>query len=304
MQLLEEFLTHIEKTKRYSTHTVAAYRRDLTQFLDFTTKHVGEEPTEQTLIKLEPTDVQAFLAYGKLKEHKKPTTLNRQLAAIRSWFQWLRTQKIHNDRICILRSLKIPEPTPKAINQDQAWELLKRAAPPSVGPQKAPLIQRRNFTLLVVLYGLGLRISEALALTRRDVRHGRLTIKGKGNKERIIPIPLQVQSALNSWLNAETLPESAPLFPNNQGKPMTPRTAQRAVKDLREQLDLPEHLTPHALRHSFATHLLESGADLRSVQELLGHSSLGTTQRYLAGDVKRLIDVHAKTHPLHQANGK
>jgi integrase/recombinase XerC len=301
MELVDTFLSHLAHTRRLSDHTIAAYRRDLSQFCTFLQNHTGAPITNTVLAETTPDDVRAFLARGKMEDNKAPASLNRQLAAIRSWYKWLATQGIKNDRIHVLKSLKMPDAAPKALSSKQAWEMLYAAAPPTVAPQDIPLTQRRNFALLMVLYGLGLRISEALQLTRGDVRHKQVTIHGKGGKERRLPVPLPVASALNSWLNAQAdLPDTAPLFANNRGQPLSPRTAQRLTQKLRQELGLPSYLTPHALRHSFATHLLENGADLRSVQELLGHSSLGTTQRYLAGDIKRLIDVHTRAHPLHK----
>ena len=302
MQRVNDFLTFLKRVRRYSDHTVSAYQRDLDQFCTFLSEHLGaEDISDNHLENLTPDDVRAFLAHGKLKQEKKPTTLNRQLAAIRSWFNWLNQQEIKNDRLRVLKSLKVPNAAPRALSHDQTWELLSQVAPPPVAPQKVKWQERRNFALIMTLYGMGLRISEALSLTRKDVKNDQLTVRGKGNKERHIPIPLPVQSALNSWLNARAeLPDSAPLFPNNRGEAMTPRTAQRILQGMRQQLGLPEHLTPHALRHSFATHLLEGGADLRSVQELLGHNSLATTQRYLAQDIKRLVDIHNKAHPLNK----
>jgi integrase/recombinase XerC len=301
MNLVEDFLAHLAHTRRLSNHTLAAYRRDLTQFCHFLQEHTGAPVTKKTLGCTLPDDVRAFLAKGKMQQKKAPTSLNRQLAAIRSWYKWLATQGIKNDRIRVLKSLKTPDAAPRALSNTQAWDMLTATAPPTIAPQETPLTQRRNFALLMVLYGLGLRISEALSLTRGDARHTHMIIRGKGKKERRLPVPLPVQSALNGWLNAQgNLPDTAPLFANNKGLPLSPRTAQRLIQKLRQELGLPSHLTPHALRHTFATHLLENGADLRSVQELLGHSSLATTQRYLAGDIKRLIDVHTRAHPLHK----
>ncbi len=297
--LKERFLNFLEKKKRYSPHTVAAYNRDLTAFSKFLSEYKGEEITKTVLLEVTPEDVRAFLAFGKMKEDKKPSTLNRRLAAIRSWYKWLYSQGVENDRLKVLRSLKMPESVPKALNRKQTWDLLEEASPPPIAPQQIKWQERRNFALIMILYGLGLRISEALSLTREDAKLGTLTVRGKGGKDRSIPIPLPVQSALNNWLNVRAeMRDNAPLFPNNRGSAMTPRTAQRIVANMRKKLGLPEHLTPHALRHSFATHLLEEGADLRSVQELLGHSSLATTQKYLAGDIRRLADVHHKAHPL------
>lgn len=218
--------------------------------------------------------------------------------------RWLHQHHgVSNPAITRLKGLKAPASVPKALNTSQTWQLLEGLAPPPAAHTATPEA-RRNFALLITLYGLGLRISEALSLTRAAVGGDTLTVQGKGNKQRSLPLPLPVKSALNSWLNcSHSLHPTAPLFPNPQGKALSPRYAQKLLQDTREALGLPAHLTPHALRHSFATHLLEGGADLRTVQELLGHSQLATTQRYLATDVQRLLTVHTQSHPLGKTKG-
>lgn len=300
---LSEFITYLATERRFSSHTVAAYQRDLTQIFRFLGHHRGTEITPTTLANLTPNDLQSYLAASMMKEKKAKTSLNRHLAAFRSFFRWLaETQNIINDPLIHLPGLKTPAPTPKALNKKDTWALLEQLAPPAVAPQKLPWQQRRNFALMILLYGLGLRISEALQLRRQDVQAEVLVVTGKGNKQRQLPLPLPVKSALNSWLNARAeLPDSAPLFPGPSGEPLTARSAQKVLKKVREDLGLPDHLTPHALRHTFATHLLAHGADLRTVQELLGHANLATTQRYLASDIKHLLNVHQKSHPLNQA---
>ena len=304
--LLTEYLTWLEDVRRTSPHTVMAYRRDLTSLFAFLEAHTGNPLTPASFAALTPSDIQAYLAsrltpHGRLNRAptSAKTSLNRQLSALRGFARWL---SIHhgmgNLAITRLHGLKAPAPVPKALNHDQAWQLLENLAPPAAGHTSTPEV-RRNFALFIILYGLGLRISEALSLTRGDVSGDTLIVTGKGNKQRSLPLPLPVKSALNQWLNAsnEAHP-STPLFPNPQGRALSPRFAQKILQTTREALNLPAHLTPHALRHSFATHLLEGGADLRTVQELLGHSQLATTQRYLATDVQRLLAVHSKSHPL------
>ncbi|MFZ2619670.1 MAG: tyrosine-type recombinase/integrase [Alphaproteobacteria bacterium] len=302
--LLADFLTYCTHQRRLSPHTVAAYASDLQQFIVFLQAHTGEELSATQLSTLHPNDVRACIANGKTKHNKTATTLNRQLAAINSWFKWLKTQGVDNPKLRTLKSLKTPVSAPKALTKTATWELLDAAAPPTVNPQHTDWHTRRDFALLLVLYGLGLRLQEALALTRTQARSPTITIHGKGNKQRILPLPLAVQSGLNSWLMARNdLPDTAPLFPTDNGTtPLSPRTAQRLLQKLRRQLNLPEHLTPHALRHTFATHLLTAGADLRTVQELLGHTSLATTQRYLANDIGRLQNIHSASHPLNKAS--
>ncbi len=308
--LLTEFTTWLEDVRRTSPHTVMAYGRDLTSLFAFLETHTGQPLTPQTFTELTPSDIQAYLAHrltpkGKLNRAttSAKTSLNRQLSALRSFSRWLHAHYgVSNTAITKLHGLKAPAPVPKALNHDQTWQLLEQLAPPHAQHTSTPEV-RRNFALFITLYGLGLRISEALSLTRGDVAGDTLIVTGKGNKQRQMPLPLPVKSALNQWLTASQSSESgshpsAPLCPNPQGKPLSPRFAQKILQNTREALNLPAHLTPHALRHSFATHLLEGGADLRTVQELLGHSQLATTQRYLATDIQRLLTVHAKSHPL------
>lgn len=298
-----EWLTHVRRT---SPHTVAAYGRDLTAICTFLKDHTGAEVTLATFANLTQSDIQSYLAHrltpkGRLNRAgtNAKTSLNRQLSALRTFMGWLQQHhNISNPAISRLRGLKAPASVPKALNHTQTWQLLEGLAPPPAAHTATPEV-RRNFALLLTLYGLGLRISEALSLTRADVAGDILTVTGKGNKQRSLPLPLPVKSALNVWLKASNeMPPTTPLFPNPQGKPLTPRYAQKLLQETREALGLPAHLTPHALRHSFATHLLEGGADLRTVQELLGHSQLSTTQRYLAADVQRLLTVHSQSHPL------
>lgn len=311
-----DFLSWLANIRRSSPHTVAAYGRDLTQFASFCQSHFGGAPTAAALATTTQADLQAYLARqlnptgSKLNrgEGKAKTSLNRQLSALRAYARWLHEK--HGTTcpaLLTVRGLKAPAPVPKALSTTQAWSLLENLSPPPTRPQESSLTGRRNFTLFLTLYGLGLRISEALRLTRADVAGESVRILGKGGKTRQIPLPLPVQSALNSWLNAtrseaNLAPDAAPLFPGNlaakPARPLTPRRAQQILAQTRKDLGLPAHLTPHALRHSFATHLLANGADLRTVQELLGHSQLATTQRYLATDVQRLLAVHKQSHPL------
>lgn len=304
--LVLEFAGWLGNVKRFSPHTVNAYTRDLTSLFEFLQQHTGQPVTAESFGTLKPADVQAYLAKrlaptGRLNggSTASKTSLNRQLSSLRSFGRWLGGHyQVSNPQLLKMRGLKTPAPVPRALSGTQTWELLENLAPPPAA-HKSSKETRRNFALFLTLYGLGLRISEALALTRASVQGEVVTVHGKGGKQRQVPLPLPVKSALNQWLTAsQEMPPGAPLFPNPHGKPLTPRFAQKVLQQTREALNLPSHLTPHALRHSFATHLLANGADLRTVQELLGHSQLATTQRYLAADVQRLLDVHSKAHPL------
>jgi integrase/recombinase XerC len=307
--LIEAFCAWLAEVRRYSPHTVAAYGRDLSAMFTFWEGHVQTAINLETLPTLQPEDIQAYLAH-KLRPTggfegpgaAAKTSLNRQLSALRSFGHWVHRE--HNTEVAAfqnLRGLKAPAPVPRALNETQAFDLLSAVAPPpirGVDNVNRPT-QARNLALLMALYGLGLRISEALALKRADAEAEVLTITGKGNKQRQIPLPLPVRSAFHSWMVAShEAPPDAPLFTNPKGGQLTPRSAQKLLKGARESLGLPAHATPHALRHSFATHLLQGGADLRTVQELLGHAQLATTQRYLAHDMGHLLATHAKAHPL------
>jgi integrase/recombinase XerC len=304
--LLDDFLTWLANVRRTSAHTTLAYKRDLTALFTFLQTHTGKPLTPQSFGQLTSLDIQAYLASrltptGRLNRAttSAKTSLNRQLSALRTFARWMATHhNAPNPAITGLHGLKAPAPVPKALNPQQTWQLLEELAPPPA-TAKSPAEMRRNFALFLLLYGVGLRISEALSLTRADVAGDLLTVTGKGNKQRQLPLPLPVKSVLNQWLTAsQTYPPTAPLFPNPQGKALSPRFAQKILQATRQALNLPAHLTPHALRHSFATHLLANGADLRTVQELLGHSQLATTQRYLAADTQRILAVHTKAHPL------
>jgi integrase/recombinase XerC len=303
---LADFIGWLQNIRRYSPHTSAAYGRDLAALFLALQNHIGEPLSTTNWQTLTAADIHAALSPRLTRHHHAKTSLNRQLSSLRTFTKWLAaTHNITNDKLLHLKGLKTPAPVPKALNPTQAWQLLETLAPPATGPQKLPLHHRRNFALIITLYGLGLRISEALALTRQQAQADTLTITGKGNKQRTVPLPLPVKSALNQWLTGtQFLPPEAPLFPNTLNpdnphpKPLTARQAQLILKATREKLGLPAHATPHALRHSFATHMLHNGTDLRTVQELLGHANLGTTQRYLAADIQHLLATHKKAHPL------
>ncbi len=304
--LVLEFCAYLSNIRRQSPHTVAAYGRDLAAMLAFWAQHlqVGSIGFAE-LTSLQSEDIQAYLA-EKLRPTghgiAAKTSLNRQLSALRTFNKWLRLQHATEiGGLAGMRGLKAPAPSPKALNEAQTFDLLSAMGPPPVRTDdnsKRPQ-QARNLALFMTLYGLGLRISEALSLTRADVAGDTVMVTGKGQKQRQIPLPMAVKSALQQWLaSSQQHPPTAPLFPNEAGQALSARMAQKMLKTAREALNLPSHATPHALRHSFATHLLHGGADLRTVQELLGHSQLATTQRYLAADIGHLLKTHQNAHPL------
>lgn len=256
--------------------------------------HGGDEPGEQALATLNAEDMQGYLYELHEKQSLSHTSINRKLSSIRSFYRWLNRHKgTHNAEILHLKNLKTPQSAPKALSMKSALHLIA-----AQGKSAQNWQEQQVFALLMLLYGAGLRISEALDLNIRDIAQT-ITVKGKGGKQRKVPLPQAAFAALTHWrhLHPDPRPDQ-PLFVGTRGGRLNRRQAQKHLEDLRLKLDLPEHLTPHALRHTYATHLLAQGADLRVVQELLGHASLSTTQRYLASDLERLRSVHRKTHPL------
>lgn len=296
--LAEAFFAFLATEKRYSVHTVKAYKRDLASFLGFLKVHLGTPPTPTELRALTPETLTSYLA-EQHSGHKK-TSLNRRLSAIRSFFNFLHLRYgLENTKIINFKGIKQGKHAPYALSEQQTTALLAWFTPSAGGGWHT----WRDYALMLMLYGMGLRISEALGLNWGDIRQDSFYIHGKGNKQRRVPVLDMVRDALERWKAQSPKTKAAdPVFitPHKGSKTprLGPRYVQRLLEKARKELNLPDHLTPHALRHCFATHLLNNGADLRVVQELLGHTSLSTTQRYLASDTKRLTEVHQRAHPL------
>lgn len=282
--------------KRASGHTLSAYERDLEQFLDFLQDHLGAAPGIPDLAALKPADFRGYLARRVSKGYAKSSTA-RALSVVRGFFRFLeRRGVLANAAIFAVRGPRIPVSIPKALTVTEAAETLDAMG----NLASEPWIAARDVALVSLLYGGGLRIGEALALNRGELPIGdTLSITGKGNKQRIVPILPAVRAAIDDYIARcpyQGGPDD-PLFLGARGKRLQAGVAQRAMRLARGWLDLPETATPHALRHSFATHLLAGGGDLRAIQELLGHASLSTTQRYTSVDAERLMDVHRRAHP-------
>ena len=287
----------LRSERRASPHTVAAYGRDLAQFLDFLATHRGGIADLAVLGGLTPADFRAFLAARHFAALKHSSSA-RALSTLRGFFRFLdRRGFAHNAALAALRSPKLPKALPKALSVADADSALDLA--PALA--RTPWQGKRDLAILVLLYGAGLRIGEALSLTRRDapVKAGAVTITGKGQKTRLVPILPVVAKAVADYLAICPYDGVAdtPLFLGARGQALNPRLVQRQMASLRALLGLDPRATPHALRHSYATHLLGEGADLRAIQELLGHASLSTTQRYTAVDAARLAAVYDKAHP-------
>ena len=281
--------------RRASEHTVAAYGRDLADFLDFLTGHLGEPPDLAAISGLSPADFRAWLAARA--GHLQRSSMARGLSVLRGFIRFLDRRGLAScPALAVLRGPKLPQSVPKPLTVSDAAEVVE--APPAV---VASVWQaKRDIAILTLLYGCGLRLSEALGLRRSEAPCGGLmTIVGKGRKQRVVPVLPAVREAVADYLAACPYPVAAdgPLFVGARGGPLNPRLVQRRMTELRGMLGLPEIATPHALRHSFATHLLAGGGDLRAIQELLGHASLSTTQRYTSVEAERLLAVYDAAHP-------
>jgi integrase/recombinase XerC len=296
---IARWLSYLGAERRMSAKTVEAYRRDVSQFLAFLTEHLGGAPSLKQLAKLTPADVRAFMA-ARRSDGVGNRSLMRVLAGTRSFARFLeRNGKGKVAALAAVRSPKLPKTLPKPL----AITAAKRVTDTDMheGGTSEPWIIARDAAVLALLYGSGLRVSEALGLKRKDYADSRdaLTVKGKGNKSRMVPLLPQVAKAIADYvaLCPFELPREAPLFVGARGGPLSPRIVQLTMARMRGALGLPDTATPHALRHSFATHLLARGGDLRAIQELLGHASLSTTQIYTAVDTERLLEAYASAHP-------
>jgi len=286
--------------RRASAHTIAAYGRDLAAFLDFLTGHLGEMPGLATLGQLLPSDFRAYLAYRAARVER--ASIARGLSVVRGFIRFLERRGLASSpALAALRAPKLPHSVPKALTVADAAEMIDAPiALAASGPLKSLWQARRDVAVLTLLYGCGLRISEALGLKRSEAPQGEpLMITGKGQKQRMVPVLPAVREAIADYLAAcpHALAADGPLFVGARGGPLSPRLVQRRMEVLRGALGLPETATPHALRHSFATHLLGAGGDLRAIQELLGHASLSTTQRYTSVETERLLAVYDAAHP-------
>jgi integrase/recombinase XerC len=291
-----DYLTH---ERAHSPETIEAYERDLRQFLTFLRQHLGYAPCIGDLEQLTAKTFRAFLA-ARRKQGLSSRSLARTMSALRALFRWLEQQDMVSSRTVRQVALpKVPHSVPKPLTIDKAADVVEAG-----GRSQHDWIAARDVAVLLLLYGAGLRISEALSLKRKDAPTGNrdtLRITGKGGKERVVPVLPVTLEAIDRYLKLVpfALAASDPLFVGARGGPLSPRILQLLMQKMRADIGLPETATPHALRHSFATHLLSSGADLRQIQELLGHASLSTTQVYTEVDRERLLSVYDAAHPRH-----
>lgn len=294
---VQAWLDHLSQLQGAAAATREAYARDARQFETFLTARLGRTPQAADLAELGARDFRAFMA-ARRKHEVSSRSLARSMSALRALFAYLENEGIVKNRAILAVALpKVPHGIPKPLSVERAREVV------SDQPfADEDWVAARDVAVLTLLYGSGLRISEALGLTVADAPTGRrdvLRISGKGGKERLVPVLPVTQSAVREYLILcpYALEAESPLFLGAKGGPLSPRIIQLLMQKLRETLGLPSTATPHALRHSFATHLLSAGADLRQIQELLGHASLSTTQVYTEVDRDRLMQVYAAAHP-------
>ncbi len=281
--------------RRLAAKTLEAYSRDLSQFMSFLADHMGGPVTLQSLQELRGADIRAFMAQRRT-ESLGSRSLARVLSALKSFFGFLeREGTLATEALNVIRTPKIPRSLPKALTVIEA----KKTITETGKMEERPWVAARDMAVISLCYGAGLRIAEALSLTRADLEAQTLRVTGKGGKMRMVPLIAPVRQAIETYLGLVpfTLWPQDPLFRGVRGGVLSPRLIQKRMESLRSALGLPPSATPHALRHSFATHLLGNGGDLRSIQELLGHASLSSTQIYTAVDSERLLEAYSSAHP-------
>ncbi len=298
-EALALWLEHLAKERRASPRTVEAYGFAAGRYIAFLEQYRGETLSLAAMGTLTAGEVRAWLAHLRQGDRPlSPRSLSQALSAIRTFHRYLDIRlDTPNPAVALVRGPRVVPSAPRPVSEDQARGML---AEPGLDPDREDWEASRDEAVLTLLYGCGLRISEALSLKRSDAPLGAsLRILGKGSKTRIVPVLPAVREAVDAYLAdlPFALSPDQPLFRAKRGGALSPRHVQATVQALRGRLGLPDSATPHALRHSFATHLLGAGADLRSIQELLGHASLSTTQRYTEVDAAALLGAYAKAHP-------
>jgi len=302
LELKEAWLSALTHERRASLHTIRAYGDDVARFLRFLDGHRAQSTSLAALTAIAPADIRAFLTLRRA-EGLGPSGVQRALAGLRGFYRYLEREGLADGAaLRAVKSPKLPRTLPRPLSEIDAMRVIDEA-----GTRDEPWMAARDAALMTLLYGTGLRISEALSLKRGDVPLGEtLTILGKGRKERAVPLLDIVREGVARY--AALCPfdpgKTGALFLSRRGKPMSAREAQALMQRLRGRLGLSESATPHALRHSFATHLLQHGGDLRAVQELLGHASLSTTQKYTEVETSRVLKIYDDAHPRARRSAK
>nr|WP_112321353.1 tyrosine recombinase XerC [Oceanibium sediminis] len=296
MALLQRWLNQLSAVRNASPKTIEAYRHDVAGFLGFLAGHWGGPAGRAQLGRVATRDMRAWMAHERGRG-QSARSLARSLSAVKSFYRWLdEAEGINAPAVTATRAPKQSPRLPRPVAAEAAADLLDLAG----AMQAEPWIAARDTAVLTLLYGCGLRISEALSLTGAHVPLGEtMRIRGKGDKDRLVPVLPVARQAVDAYvaLCPHPMAPGAPIFRGVRGGPLSARQVQMAMQTLRQAMGLPETATPHALRHSFATHLLERGADLRAIQDLLGHASLSTTQAYTAVNEAGLMDTYQRAHP-------
>ncbi len=295
-ETLNDFIRYILDTKKYSSHTAAGYEADIRDFLNFYETFSGRDLFVKDFANIDTMAFRSWLA-NRQKRELAPKSTARALSSVRSFFKYLdKFHDIKNTAVTLISSPKVPRKLSKAIDGSEVMKM--RDAVIEIESTN-PWLAARDWALVVLIFATGLRISEALGLSRQDVinRPDVVCIKGKGGKERLVPILPVVHEAIGKYLRLCPYNHGAQLFYSTSGLVMSPRMADKVIENLRHYLQLPDYVTPHALRHSFATTLLGQGVDLRTLQELLGHSSLSTTQLYTKVDMSQISKIYESAHP-------
>ena len=291
------WLGNLKEVRNLSDNTLISYKHDVKSFIEFISTHTGSEVSIKYLNDMKISDFRSFLSYLRNKDISS-TSIARIISSLKSFFNYLlNTNLIESTVVQSLRTPKQKKSLPRPISSELAIETIKHAQ----DMEKEKWIGLRNKSILMLLYGCGLRISEALNLNFEDINENDyLIIKGKGNKERMVPLMDYIKNDIENYIHEcpKYFMKDDPLFVGKRLDRLSPRIIQYVLEKIRHNLSLPETATPHALRHSFATHLLNSGGDLRTIQELLGHSSLSTTQKYTKVETEKLYDAYSKAHPL------
>jgi integrase/recombinase XerC len=294
--LMERWLASLSAVGGKAPKTIDAYRQDVSGFLHFMSNHIGAASSKNMLARVGIKDMRSWMAHAR-RSGLSPRSLARALSAVKAFYRYLgESTGITVTAVLATRAPKFEKPLPRPVAPDAATDLISRVEIQAI----EGWVGERDMAVITLLYGCGLRISEALSLKFKDAPLPEvLKIKGKGGKERIVPVLPAARMAVDAYLKSCPIPfePDDALFKGVRGGPLNPRMIQKVMEQSRMQLGLPSTATPHAMRHSFATHLLEAGGDLRAIQELLGHASLSSTQAYTAVDQRRLMEVYKKSHP-------
>ena len=298
-EIIADFIDYLLNTKNYSAHTASAYDADVRDFIKFYERWANATLLPADLGKIDTICFRAWLA-DRARRNLEHKSTARALSSVRGFYKFIaRKYDIQNDAIGLISSPKVPRKLSKAVEPDEVGDM--KSALIAIDSRE-PWIAARDWALVTLLFGCGLRISEALSLKICDIKNHpeNLRIMGKGQKERIVPVLPVVYDTIEKYLDVCPFDKSMdkPLFRSVRGLPMSARMAEKTIENLRAYLQLPDYVTPHALRHTFATALLAGGADLRSLQELLGHASLSTTQLYTKVNMAEINDIYAHAHPF------